>query len=106
MTMAISYQKGFYFWHRYLEQYDPARALDKWNRGYPHDPATAEEIEAFLADMINRKEAGQKESVALYCIVTGQEALENPEPREIPDAPSAKAQPLRKRLGAKLKGSK
>jgi hypothetical protein len=102
--MPISYQKAFYFWHRHLEGYDPARAIEKWNKGYPADMATAEEIEHFLADMTNRKEAGQKESIALYCIVTGQEVLENPAPLTIPEPPlTSKPESLRKRLAPKLK---
>lgn len=104
--MTISYQKAFYFWHRYLEEFSPEDAVVRWNKGYPEDPATAEEIEQFLAEMVNRKEAGQKESVALYCIVTGQEVLEGPEPLAIPDPPAKPHTTIRKQIATKLKVSK
>lgn len=74
--MAISYDKGLYFFHRYLEGYDPSRALEKWNKGYPQDRATAEEIEAFLVDINNRREAGQKDGDALQDIVAGKETID------------------------------
>ena len=104
--MDISYQKALYFWHRYLEQYDPVRAIEKWNKGYPHDSATAEEIETFLTDMVNRCEAGQPDNRALYCIVTGQETIDKPESIELPPAPmAAKTIPLKKKtLKEKITG--
>ena len=101
--MPISYQKGLYFWHRYLEHYDPVRAIEKWNKGYPHDLATAAQIEAFLSDMVNRCEAGQRDNQALYCIVTGQETIDRPAPVELPPAPmAAKTEPPKKSLKEKF----
>lgn len=96
--MPISFQKARYFFWRYLDQTDPVRAIEKWNKGFPDDPATAEEIEAFLAEMVNRMEAGQRDSEALDAIVAGDTEFTIHKPRSSPPpdpgAPVAPVGPL------------
>ena len=79
--MNISYQKALYFFHRWLEGYDPERAIMKWNKGYPNDQATAAEIEEFLTQMVNRTQAGQKDAIALQEIVAGGKDFDLSQPR-------------------------
>ncbi len=77
--MPISYQKAYYFLHRHIEGYDMPRAIDKWNRGYPDDPTTPQEIEEFLVDLVNRLEGGTGEYAAIYGIASGQELIHQSE---------------------------
>lgn len=57
-----------YFWSRHADNTPPERALEKWHRDPRNPRVKPEEIEAFLVDMVNRTESGDRGDRALYAI--------------------------------------